>query len=204
MKSLLITEHCGYQIICDPFIQFSMLQCWSQPRSTPFQTKFSHLLLSLSLTVNLSLKSWMSSIPRLTNDERHANCCTLYVGQVTKAPMKRHHESSLPSLITHPNLYRIFTSPIQPNLAPYRLFNFFLSPFEFFQEKTYSHYSHYSHFTPLFTLFFPPGHPLIVPPISISNLVYEVHINDPLEAVCLFYFLISFPYYFCQLLYCTH
>ena len=177
-----------------------MLQCWSQPRPIPFRTEFSHRLLLLSLTVNLSLKSRTSSIPRLTNDAKHANCCTSYVGQVTKAPMKRHHGSSLPSLIMDLNLYRISTSPTQPNLALYRLFNF-LSSFEFFQEILFTLFTLH---TLMFTLFFPPSHPLIVPPIPISNFVYEVHINDPLEAVCLFYFFETFPYHFCQFLHCTH
>ena len=179
-----------------------MLQCWSQPRPIPFRTEFSHRLLPLSLTVNPSLKSRTSSIPRLTNVAKHANGCISYVGQVTKAPMKKPHGSSLPSLTTHPNLYKIFTSPTWPNLALYRLFNFSQVQLNFSPRKNL--FTLFTLHTLMFTLFLPPSHPLIVPPISISNLVYEVHINDPLEAVCLFYFSKSFPYHFCQLLHCTH
>ena len=125
--------HCGYQITCELSTPFFMLLCWSQPHPIPFLIESSPRPLRLSLTVNPSLRSPRFSIQKLTNVGKHANCCTSYDGQAMKAPTKKPRGSSPPSLIMHPSLYQIFTSPTRSNQAPYPCLNFFfLKSFFFF------------------------------------------------------------------------
>ena len=92
-----------------PFMVFTLsftFLCQSQQPLTKFIIKLSLLLHLLKFKANSSMKLLKSLIPKLIKDA-HANCSTLYVGQVIRTLMK--------------NSPLTFTQHIQTNLALYHV-----------------------------------------------------------------------------------